>query len=348
MRRSYWLVLGLLVGCNAVFGLDEVTPLATGGSGGTGASGGSGADGGATSGGAPGVGGTGDPGGAGGTGGSGGQEPCGNGVLDPGETCDGDCILPFDCFDDDVCTASVVTGADVCDAVCAHTAIAQCINDDGCCVNACGPNDNDCVADILVVAPDANNTVLGQLVSALDATGSYNSVTEFNAAGGTPSANELSQAYAVVYVGVDAAPDGTTMGDRLADYHDAGGRVVSILTTECDAYAPGGRFRNQGYYALEPAGYTTLALQLGTADEPDHPVMKGISNISTSRICQPQFVSGTRIASWDNGQPLAAAKLVNGRARVDLNVHVESNAVTAELVALIGNAIFYSQAFPAR
>ena len=71
---------------------------------------------------------------------------CGNGVVEPGETCDGDC--PTDCWDGTACTTDTLVGdADTCSAVCVSTEIVagQCENDDGCCPSDCTvETDNDC------------------------------------------------------------------------------------------------------------------------------------------------------------------------------------------------------------
>lgn len=73
---------------------------------------------------------------------------CGNGVLDPGELCDGDC--PKDCLLEpkcgDHCTKYVLEGsAETCDAECVLQVITECIDDDDCCPEGCKHDeDNDC------------------------------------------------------------------------------------------------------------------------------------------------------------------------------------------------------------
>ncbi len=69
---------------------------------------------------------------------------CGNGKLDPGEKCDGNC--PTSCNDSVACTRDTLVGsAASCNAVCTHTAITGCIPGDGCCPAACNRfNDSDC------------------------------------------------------------------------------------------------------------------------------------------------------------------------------------------------------------
>lgn len=57
------------------------------------------------------------------------HDTCGDGIVDGGETCDGDC--PRTCDDGDPCTDSHMTGAPrTCDAVCVVTEIPGCVADD--------------------------------------------------------------------------------------------------------------------------------------------------------------------------------------------------------------------------
>jgi hypothetical protein len=68
---------------------------------------------------------------------------CGNGVIDDGETCDGDC----DCNDGDACTVDMMEGtAETCDVQCRRTQITSCTNSDGCCPTGCTfATDSDCM-----------------------------------------------------------------------------------------------------------------------------------------------------------------------------------------------------------
>ena len=75
------------------------------------------------------------------------QDPppiCGNGTVEDGETCDGDC--PSECDDGDVCTSDTLLGSDgECTAACSHQSIVVCQDGDGCCPASCDEsNDADC------------------------------------------------------------------------------------------------------------------------------------------------------------------------------------------------------------
>src|SRR5688500_1053447 len=62
---------------------------------------------------------------------------CGNGQVDLGESCDGDC--PESCDDSDDCTSDTLNGAaHTCDVKCDNMPIAVCEEvADGCCPTAC-------------------------------------------------------------------------------------------------------------------------------------------------------------------------------------------------------------------
>lgn len=68
---------------------------------------------------------------------------CGDGVVDEGETCDGDCM---DCVPPDTCTEVTQFGSAAnCNVECQLTSNAQCGQADGCCPPGCSqPQDTDC------------------------------------------------------------------------------------------------------------------------------------------------------------------------------------------------------------
>lgn len=71
---------------------------------------------------------------------------CGNGVLEPGETCDPPSSCPTACDDQNVCTTDTLEGSAAnCNARCVFTAITTCQSGDGCCPSGCNANtDTDC------------------------------------------------------------------------------------------------------------------------------------------------------------------------------------------------------------
>ncbi len=71
-------------------------------------------------------------------------ESCGDGVVQVGEVCDGNC--PVDCNDGNACTLDGVQGhPSTCDARCVYEEIEQCRHGDGCCPKGCSyVDDADC------------------------------------------------------------------------------------------------------------------------------------------------------------------------------------------------------------
>jgi hypothetical protein len=71
---------------------------------------------------------------------------CGNGIIESGEACDGNC--PATCDDQNACTTDSASGSSAsCDRSCQHTAITMCKAGDGCCPPGCtNANDSDCSA----------------------------------------------------------------------------------------------------------------------------------------------------------------------------------------------------------
>jgi len=75
---------------------------------------------------------------------------CGNGVLEPGETCDATPATPtcasISCDDKNACTTDTTGGsARTCNLKCTNTPVTTCVDGDGCCAPGCtGLNDSDC------------------------------------------------------------------------------------------------------------------------------------------------------------------------------------------------------------
>ncbi|HEV8321937.1 MAG TPA: DUF4215 domain-containing protein [Myxococcota bacterium] len=71
---------------------------------------------------------------------------CGDGTLDPGETCDPPSACPASCDDSDACTTDTPTGsASNCSAGCAHNRVTMNADGDGCCPAGADANgDADC------------------------------------------------------------------------------------------------------------------------------------------------------------------------------------------------------------
>jgi uncharacterized delta-60 repeat protein len=65
---------------------------------------------------------------------------CGNGVVEPGERCDGSC--PTACLPPTQCISAILEG-ERCAARCHYAIVSSCVNGDGCCPNGCTANDDE-------------------------------------------------------------------------------------------------------------------------------------------------------------------------------------------------------------
>ena len=70
------------------------------------------------------------------------ESTCGDGVVDPGELCDGDCAT--ECFQADPCTVVTMIGSpETCDVSCEVAALEICQSGDSCCPAGCTNDDDD-------------------------------------------------------------------------------------------------------------------------------------------------------------------------------------------------------------
>ncbi len=137
--------------------------------------------------------------------------------------------------------------------------------------------------------------------------------------------------------------DRTNVGNVLADYIDAGGKVVAnMYLYSYDGWGLAGRFITEGY---GPFVSTTTDIwgesSLGTIHNPNHPLMSGVYAIDDNWGHQdPSVASGADlIADWADGEPMIA---VNENV-VGLNLlPINGNSSWAsDLATLLHNSIIY-------
>ena len=271
---------------------------------------------------------------------------CGNGAIDGDELCDGDC--PSDCNDTDVCTGDQLVGSPAtCDAACVNDPITDCTVEDGCCPEGCS-SDPDCTAKVALVAADSDG-VLNEVQEILSVFPELITVDAFNAGDKLVELSTL-QNYDVALVwSNDGFADAVKQGNVLADYFDAGGRVVAAGAAFVPPYDIKGKFGSQyTLFALAtdlpPTGQTMLIV------DPQHPTTAGLTTLKEtgSFACHSNAPAktGTAVsARWTDSVPLAVYGTVEGRQRVDLNLTPGPN--TGECMwegdgaRLLRNALMY-------
>lgn len=156
-------------------------------------------------------------------------EMCGNGTIDDGETCDGDC--PASCDDGDACTTDTVEAGDAatCDLICKNEqAIDVCGPDDGCCPAGCMVGmDPDCMLDCTDSAtwPTAWVTLEDQMIAEINArraVGGTCGMMSFVASSAlvlAPKLREAARCHSLDMATRDyfgsASPEGDRVGDRV-------------------------------------------------------------------------------------------------------------------------------------
>lgn len=191
--------------------------------------------------------------------------------------------------------------------------------------------------------------------SKLLATGKFHSIDIIDVQHTTPTFAQL-QSYGSVLVYKNwTYADSTSLGNTLADYYDAGGGVVcTVFETASNRYFLGGRWASGPYHALARGGvqFTYPGLnEIGGVYEPNHPVMDGVTTFTAGG--RPNYTGlaagAIRIADYEGGFPLVAAKPYLGHHIIDLGFFAPSTDVTVNAAwtsatdgdLLMANALLY-------
>ena len=175
----------------------------------------------------------------------------------------------------------------------------------------------------------------------------------------TPPLTELEEYDSVLVYSWGALSSSNALGDRLADYIDAGHGVVLALYAEDSAPGPvSGRLVRERYPPWSEtrddfSTFLTLVKSL-----PQHPILAGVTNFNggSFTVFQRDVVlspGGVRIADWNNGQPLVVAREVAGGRVVGLNFFPVSSDARAgswdsrtDGARLLGNALVWAAGPP--
>ena len=147
----------------------------------------------------------------------------------------------------------------------------------------------------------------------------------------------------VVFVQVNISPaNATALGDVLADYVDAGGKLVLGAVSHDNTYGLYGRIRTDGYSPIAfGGGYSITPSSLGTIVAPSHPLMAGVTALNPGirdlGALQPGMVE---VAQWADGS-VALATNPTGNV-VAFNLFTMINKATGDLSIALGNALFYA------
>jgi uncharacterized membrane protein len=198
-------------------------------------------------------------------------------------------------------------------------------------------------ADILLLTSGTN---FDPLRSTLLGFPEINQVNTYNVTYGNPSLETLLEHDVVIYWrAYSSLGDQEGLGNLLADYVDAGGKVIqATFNWTYSSNEIGGRFIDGGYspFVTEESGNHYSYANLGVHD-PNHPLMENVTGLSAySRDYVQLSPAADLVAAWDDGEELAAVK----DSVVAINSYPSPNGGwDGDLPQLIYNAIQYLTGF---
>ena len=192
--------------------------------------------------------------------------------------------------------------------------------------------------DVLLVAADDATT----MEALLEPYGDLASVAYYDARLATPSLAEL-QAFDVVVTWSNSFyADPTAIGDVLADYVDAGGKVVNLaFAFGTGSRAMAGRFMTENYTAMNGTIIDPVPTCMNTYNA-EHPIMAGVLWVCDKwRVAGTYLTSGSsEIAQWSDGRLFVAAK--DNQTVVTINGYVgDDYEWTGQMPDLLHNAILW-------
>ncbi|MEE8390655.1 MAG: carboxypeptidase regulatory-like domain-containing protein, partial [Anaerolineae bacterium] len=201
--------------------------------------------------------------------------------------------------------------------------------------------------EVLLLTPDADTSLIETTLAAF----SDLNVTKWPG-GADPTAGDLLP-YQVVIVGNDytwgaAGMTQTGVGDALAGYIDAGGKVIDTLFVhDYFGWELSGRYITDGYapFTTSTTDFSAIPYYLGTVYDPAHPIMSGVTTISDNPTIgySHQDVGlapgATRLADWDDGEVFIA---YNDNVVGINQMWYQGSNWTGNVPELMHNAILYS------
>lgn len=194
--------------------------------------------------------------------------------------------------------------------------------------------------DVLIVATSSTEFLEDTLLEFSD----IRSITTFDARQQTPTLDDLLAYDSVLLVVQNSFADPVALGDVLADYLDAGGKLIQTAptfykpdTTDTQ-WVPTGRFATEGYSPLIGTGNLEEFGSLSYYDE-THPIMRDVSTAKDPMRQKADLAKGaTLVASWSDKQPFVA---IQGSV-VALNTYIgQDNAWYGDVDIVIHNSLVW-------
>jgi len=162
------------------------------------------------------------------------------------------------------------------------------------------------------------------VIDKLDDTGSFSVVDDQDVNVGTPLLSDLLLHDKVLVFTENEPADPSELGDRLADYVDLGGGLVTAAFVQRQSKGLDGRIVDDEYLPFEIGGFVIGSASLEpVAGWENSPLLDGVVSFdggSSSWRCDSDLVAGAyEVARWSDGLPLVAFTDVGDQLVVGLN-----------------------------
>ncbi len=183
-------------------------------------------------------------------------------------------------------------------------------------------------------------TSLGQsndFVTGLRGLTNVSTVDELNCGSSTPNVDYMLNYDIVVAASNSSWADAALMGNNLADYVDAGGKVVLLCAVNCS----GGGWTLQGRIMepqYSPLADTTYAVSsISSASFADHPITEGVTSITSGLYAYARTLqgSGQPVGLFTDGFLIGAYNTEN--AVVVVNTFTQDTYWGGDLILMMGN-----------
>ena len=173
----------------------------------------------------------------------------------------------------------------------------------------------------LVAHADSNDA---GLTSYLSSDPRFSTVAALDARYSTPTLGDLLNYDVVVTWTNNVYHDQNTFGNNLKSYVDAGGGVVvGIFAHDTGGFGLAGSWLSANYDPIQQmTGVDFYTTTIGTIDDPSHPIMDGVSDVSTSFVLKSATLTAgaSPIFHWKYGSYIGCAVKTIGPGRtVGLN-----------------------------
>jgi hypothetical protein len=223
----------------------------------------------------------------------------------------------------------------------------------GACENVCAGGvcyNGSCNESVLIVGAPSTDSWNNDVQSKLVATAAFQKVDIWNAKVATPTLAQL-QAYQAVLVYSDSGfIDPVALGNNLADYFDAGGRVVLAVFANTQI-AVTGRWSSGNYHLINPTAQTGASESAPVKIlDASSPLVAGVTTLTSTagfKSAGGLINGGVAVANWgSSGAPLIVRGVKNGRGLAELNFYPPSVASRSDFWAgdgatIMKNALLY-------